>query len=188
MLSLVFHRWWWIWLVIFSVMSSGCWWNYSIIILCSRSQSLCPTWWIVIWGRLSWRWGYLNRFERSMMIMIWLVTKFTIWRLRWIDINTWCFAKRRCPRSVYVGKCSVCIWMMTTGSHANSWVKWGRRRRWNVMFRDIFRSQNLRRIYFGGYCGTCESIFLWRSGWRDVLREFFIFGIKRVGYVWFKTF
>lgn len=153
MLSLVFHRWWWIWLVIFSLMSSGCWWNCSVIILCSRSQSLCPTWWIINCGRLSWR--YFNRLERSVMMIIRLVTKFMIWRMRWIDMNTRCFAKRWCPRSVYIRKCSVCIWMMTTGSHANSWSKWRRIcRRWTELFMDIFRSLNLRRLHFNGYCGS----------------------------------
>ena len=140
MLSLVFHRRGWIGLVIFCVMSSGCWWTCSIIILCSRSQCLCPTWWIIIWDRLSLRWRYFNRLERSMVLTIWLVTQFMIWGFWWINMNTWYFAKRRCPRSVYIGKCSVCIWMMTTSSHSNSWAKWRWRRRWTVMLRDIFRS------------------------------------------------
>ena len=187
MLSLVFHRWGWIWLVIFSVVSSGCWWNCSIIILCSRSQSLCPTWWIIIWGMLSLRWWYFNGLERSVMMMIWLMREFMIRRMWRIDMNTWYFTKRRCPRSVYIGKCSVCIWMMTTGSHSNSWAKW-RRWRGTVMSRDIFRSQNLRRLHFNGYCGTCQFIFLWRSRWRDMLREFFSCGIMRVGNIWIRIF
>lgn len=90
-------------------------------------------------------------------------------RLRWMDIDTWCLAKWGCPWCVKVCKCSVGIWVMTTGCHSNS-----RSKCWGVADRGALGPDYLGRPSLNWNWSAREPTFVRWFGWRDERRMVFV--------------